>query len=81
MCANLGRMITDYRTLVETCRARADELALSRPGRCASRPVTEFACEFLLNHACPQIIIRSPHPRLGKFVASDLKRVLQHYPP
>jgi hypothetical protein len=31
MCANLGRMITDYRTLVETCRARADELALSRP--------------------------------------------------
>src|SRR5450759_2445736 len=31
MCANLGRMITDYRTLVETCRVRADELALSRP--------------------------------------------------
>jgi hypothetical protein len=28
--ANLGRLITDYRTLVETCRARADELDLSR---------------------------------------------------
>jgi hypothetical protein len=28
--ANLGRLITDYRTLVETCRARADELELSR---------------------------------------------------
>jgi hypothetical protein len=26
----LGRTFTDYRTLVETCRARADELALSR---------------------------------------------------
>jgi hypothetical protein len=30
MAANLGRMISDYRGLVETCRARADELALSR---------------------------------------------------
>jgi hypothetical protein len=30
MGATLGRTITDYRTLVETCRARADELALSR---------------------------------------------------
>jgi hypothetical protein len=30
MGANLGRVITDYRTLVETCRARADELAISR---------------------------------------------------
>jgi hypothetical protein len=28
--ANLGRLVTDYRTLVETCRARADELELSR---------------------------------------------------
>ena len=28
--ASLGRLITDYRTLVETCRARADELELSR---------------------------------------------------
>jgi hypothetical protein len=30
MGANLGRTFTDYRTLVETCRARADELGLSR---------------------------------------------------
>ncbi len=30
MGATLGRLITDYRTLVETCRARADELAISR---------------------------------------------------
>jgi hypothetical protein len=30
MAANLGRLIGDYRTLVETCRARADELELSR---------------------------------------------------
>jgi hypothetical protein len=28
--ASLGRLVTDYRTLVETCRARADELELSR---------------------------------------------------
>ena len=29
----------------------------------------------------PHIIIRSPHPRLGKFVFSDPKRVLQHNHP
>jgi hypothetical protein len=28
--ANLGRVISDYRTLVETCRARADEIGISR---------------------------------------------------
>jgi hypothetical protein len=28
--ASLGRLFTDYRTLIETCRARAEELALSR---------------------------------------------------
>jgi hypothetical protein len=30
MAANLGRLIGDYRGLVEACRARADELELSR---------------------------------------------------
>jgi hypothetical protein len=30
MGATLGRLISDYRGLVETCRARADELELSR---------------------------------------------------
>jgi hypothetical protein len=30
MGANLGRLIGDYRTLVEACRARADELEISR---------------------------------------------------
>lgn len=30
MTATLGRVIGDYRGLIETCRARADELALSR---------------------------------------------------
>jgi hypothetical protein len=30
MGAELGRVFSDYRTLVETCRARADELELSR---------------------------------------------------
>ena len=28
--ANLGRMFTDYYTLIETCRARAEELGISR---------------------------------------------------
>jgi hypothetical protein len=28
--ANLGRLITNYRGLIETCRARADELSISR---------------------------------------------------
>jgi hypothetical protein len=30
MGAELGRVFSDYRTLVETCRARADELGISR---------------------------------------------------
>jgi hypothetical protein len=30
MAAKLGRMISDYRGLIETCRQRADELGLSR---------------------------------------------------
>ena len=30
MPANLGRLIGDYRTLIEICRSRCDELALSR---------------------------------------------------
>ncbi len=30
MGANLGRLVTDYRTLVEICRARAEELEISR---------------------------------------------------
>src|SRR4051812_2522950 len=30
MGAALGRLICDYRTLVETCRQRADELGISR---------------------------------------------------
>jgi hypothetical protein len=30
MGATLGRLFTDYRTLIETCRARASELELSR---------------------------------------------------
>jgi hypothetical protein len=30
MGATLGRVFSDYQTLVETCRARADELAISR---------------------------------------------------
>jgi hypothetical protein len=30
MAANLGRMISDYRGLIETCRARAEEIGVSR---------------------------------------------------
>jgi hypothetical protein len=30
MAATLGRTVSDYRGLVETCRARADELGISR---------------------------------------------------
>jgi hypothetical protein len=30
MGAELGRLVKDYRTLVETCRMRADELGISR---------------------------------------------------
>src|SRR5258706_16415668 len=34
---------------------------------------------FSFSNVSLQIIIRSPHPRLGKFVFSDPKRVFQHY--
>jgi hypothetical protein len=32
-----------------------------------------------LDRVVPHIILRSPHPRPGKFVLSDAKRVLQQY--
>src|SRR5712691_9142344 len=36
---------------------------------------------FSFSNVFLQITIRSPHPRLGKFVFGDPKRVLQHNPP
>jgi hypothetical protein len=44
-----------------------------------SQPRSPVSCSF--SNVSLQIIIRSPHPRLGKFVFSDPKRVLQHYLP
>jgi hypothetical protein len=43
--------------------------------------VTEVACEFIANYVVPQMIIRSPRLRPGKFVLVDAKRLLQQYPP
>src|SRR3984893_5924989 len=41
--------------------------------------VTEVACEFIADYVVPQMIIRSPRVRPGKFVLVDAKRLLQKY--
>ena len=43
--------------------------------------VTEVACEFIADYVVPQMIIRSPRVRPGKFVLVDAKRLLQQYLP
>ena len=67
---NAGRLIFREKTKQATI---ADQ--------CSLKPVTGIAREFDARGVVPHIIIRSPHPRLGKFVFSDPKRLLQQYPP
>jgi hypothetical protein len=47
--------------------------------RCRLQAITEVACEFIAEHVVPQMIIRSPRARPGKFVLADAKRLLQQY--
>src|ERR1700676_149132 len=49
--------------------------------RCRIQAVTEVACEFIADYVVPQMIIRSPRVRPGKFVLVNTKRLLQQYPP
>jgi hypothetical protein len=46
-------------------------------GRCRLQAVTEVACEFIADYLVPQMFIRSPRLRPGKFVLVDAKRLLQ----
>jgi hypothetical protein len=41
--------------------------------------ITEVACEFIADYVVPQMIVRSPRVRPGKFVLVDAKRLLQQY--
>jgi hypothetical protein len=50
-------------------------------GRCRLQDVTEVACEFIADYVVPQMIIRSPRLRPGKFALVDAKRLLQQYLP
>jgi hypothetical protein len=50
-------------------------------GRCRLQAVTEIACEFIADYVVPQMFIRSPRVRSGKFVLVDAKRLLQQNPP
>jgi hypothetical protein len=49
--------------------------------RMSLQAVTEVACEFIADYVVPQMIIRSPRVRPGKFVLVDAKRLLQQYLP
>jgi hypothetical protein len=46
--------------------------------RCRRQGITEVAGEFIAEHVVPQMIIRSPRIRTGKFVPMQ-KRLLQQY--
>jgi hypothetical protein len=48
-------------------------------GRCRLQDVTEVAREFIADYVVPQMIIRSPRLRPGKFVLVDAKRRLRQY--
>src|ERR1700726_3821478 len=47
--------------------------------RCRLQAGTEVVCEFIADYVVPQMIIRSPRVRPGKFVLVDAKRLLQQY--
>jgi hypothetical protein len=47
--------------------------------RCRLQAVNEVACELIADYVVPQMIIRSPHVRPGKFVLVDAKTLLQQY--
>jgi hypothetical protein len=49
--------------------------------RCRLKAIAEVACEFIADYVVPQMIIRSPRVRPGKFVLVDAKRLLQQYLP
>jgi hypothetical protein len=49
--------------------------------RCRLQAIAEVACEFIADYVVPQMIIRSPRLRPGKFVLVDAKRRLRQYLP
>src|SRR6266436_3212878 len=51
------------------------------PNEVASRPLPKSPVSSSLDNVVPQMIIRSPRVRPGKFVFSDAKRLLQHNRP
>src|ERR1700730_111375 len=51
------------------------------PNDVASRPLPKSPVGSSLDGVVPQMIIRSPRVRPGKFLFSDTKRLLQQYPP
>jgi len=50
------------------------------PTDVSSRPLPKSPVSSSQDNVVPQVIIRSPHVRPGKFVLVDAKRVLQQYP-
>src|SRR6476620_1184502 len=51
------------------------------PNDVASRPLPKSPVSSSLDNVVPQMIIRSPRVRPGKFVFGEAKRVLQQYLP
>jgi hypothetical protein len=64
--------------------AKLDQFPGNRPNKpqspndVASKPLPKSPANSSLDNVAPQMIIRSPRVRPGKFVFSDAKRLLQH---
>src|SRR5216683_1071894 len=64
-----------------------DQISGNRPNKpqspndVASRPLPKSPVSSSLDNVVPQMIIRSPRVRPGKFAFGEAKRLLQHYLP
>src|SRR5229473_3082185 len=83
LVAGTSQLLAD--TVAKLPKSRAtnfpqiDQTSRKSPTDVSSRPLPKSPVSSSQDNVVPQIIIRSPHVRPGKFVLVDAKRVLQQY--
>src|SRR5216684_3941518 len=71
--------------VLQTPKMPWDQISGNRPNKpqspndVASRPLPKSFVSSSLDNVVPQMIIRSPRVRPGKYVFGEAKRLLQHY--
>jgi len=83
LVAGTSQLLAD--TVAKLPKSRAtnfpqiDQTSRKSPTDVSSRPLPKSPVSSSQDNVVPQIIIRSPYVRPGKFVLVDAKRVLQQY--